>query len=180
MRIELTDGQAVTIHGWWNARNYLTWAEVLKLKGVKFSTLTSYGISDHSLFLLQPDLHAWLINSKAELSDCPAMRLWDAHPIRDFKADLADIIRLSWPPETLARMGVLYDDLLGIGLTPETMLLFNFTLVNWATVGFTRHHAQSVPPRILFRLFDMTHNEVLSALPALSKPNAETQTRFTR
>ena len=29
MRITITPGQAVTIHGWWRARQSLTWGDVL-------------------------------------------------------------------------------------------------------------------------------------------------------
>lgn len=169
MRIELTDGQAVTIHGWLKARKSLVWSDVLGNPKVDFSTLLSYGLSEQTLYQLQPDLHAWINNRKAELKDCPRMRLWEAHPVRDFKADLADIIRSVWAPEVMARMGVFYEDLLRLGLTPETMLLFNYTLVNWATVGFSRAHAQRIPARILFRLFDMTQSEVLGSLPSISR-----------
>ncbi len=121
MRISLTPGQAVSIHGWMRARQTLTWGDVLSLPGLTFQGLLSYNLAEQDLYVLQPDLQAWVRAGKATLADCPKMRPWDAHPICDFKADLADLVGMHWPHELLARMGVDYDELLGLGLTAETM-----------------------------------------------------------
>jgi hypothetical protein len=61
-------------------------------------------------------------------------------------------------------MGVVYEELLELGLTPETMNLFNYTLMMWFSVGFKRHHAEVVPPNTLFRLFGMSKMDVLACL----------------
>ena len=114
--------------------------------------------------MLQPDLQAWVRAGRAVLNDCPRMKAWDAHPIRDFKADLADMIGMHWPPEILTQMGVTYDELLELGLTPETMNLFNYTLMMWANIGFKRHHADEMPHNLLFTLFGMSKQDVLSSL----------------
>ena len=92
------------------------------------------------------------------------MRAWDAHPIRDFKADLADLVGMHWPHETLSRMGVTYEDLQGLGLTPETMNLFGYTLMMWASIGLRRSHAEAIPPNTLYRMFGMTKQDVLASL----------------
>jgi len=165
MRISLTPGQAVTIHGWWHARQTLTWGDVLTHEPLSLSKLLSFNLTEQELYVLQPDLQAWIRPGKATLSDCPRMRAWDAHPIRDFKADLADLVGAHWPHETLIRMGVTYDDLLGLGLTAETMNLFGYTLMMWASVGFRRSHAEPIPPNTLYRLFGMTKQDVLASLP---------------
>lgn len=164
MKIPLTPGQAVTIHGWWRARESLTWADVLSNESLTFGALLGFRLREQDLYLLQPDLQAWIRSGRAALPDCARMRLWDAHPIRDFKADLADLIAVRWPHEALARMGVTYDELLEIGLTAETMNLFSFTLLMWANLGFGRRHAESVPPNTLFRLFSMSKGDVLASL----------------
>jgi hypothetical protein len=164
MRITLSPGQAVTIHGWLRARQTLTWGDVLANQELEFSKLLSFNLGEQELYVLQPDLQAWVRSAKATLADCPKMRAWDAHPIRDFKADLADIVGAHWPHETLSRMGVTYDDLLGLGLTPETMNLFGYTLTMWASAGFRRSHAEVVPPNTLFRMFGMTKQDVLASL----------------
>ena len=165
MRIALTPGQAVTIHGWLRARQTLTWGDVLaNQQGLEFSKLMSFNLGEQELYVLQPDLQAWVRSGKATLVDCPKMRAWDAHPIRDFKADLADLVGAHWPHETLSRMGVTYDDLLGLGLTPETMNLFGYTLTMWASTGFRRAHAEVIPPNTLFRMFGMAKQDVLASL----------------
>jgi hypothetical protein len=164
MKISLTPGQAVTLHGWMRARQWLTWGDVLGKEGLGFSELLACNLPEQELYVLQPDLQAWVRAGKATLQDCPRMRSWDAHPIRDFKADLADMIGMHWPPETLTRMGVTYDELLELGLTAETMTLFNYTLMMWFSVGFQRRHAETVPPNTLFRLFGMSKMDVMACL----------------
>ena len=164
MRIPLTPGQAVTIHGWIRARQSLTWADVLAQESLTFAKLISFNLSEQDLYILQPDLQAWVRPGKAALADCPKMRAWDAHPIRDFKADLADLVGMHWPHEALTRMGVAFDDLLGLGLTAETMNLFGYTLMMWASLGFRRSHAETATPSTLIRLFGMTRQDVLASL----------------
>jgi hypothetical protein len=164
MRISISPGQAVTIHGWLRARQALTWADVLYVKAMTYQTLLSYNIPEQDLYILQPDLQAWIRAGRATLADCPRMRAWDAHPIRDFKADLADLVSMHWSHDTLTRMGVDYEELLGLGLTPETMNLFGFTLMMWSALGFRRTHAENMPANTLLRMFGMPKHDVLMSL----------------
>lgn len=166
MRITLTAGQAVSIHGWMRARYSLTWGDVLINEGLGFSSLLAFNLREQDLYVLQPDLQAWVRAGKAQLADCPRMRPWDAHPVRDFRADLADIVGMHWPADVMGKMGVTYDDLLQLGLTADTMTLFNYTLLMWASMGFRRQHAETVPPNTLYRLFGMTKQDVLASLRA--------------
>lgn len=165
MRIVLTPGQAILAHGWVRAREYLTWGDVLNNDKLTFSYLNqTMGISDITLHNLQPDLQSWIKNKKVQLEDCPNLSLWDAHPVNDFQADLADLIRMRWQAEQYKRMGIYYDSLQNLGLTPETMTLFSFTLMNWIQIGFTRAHCENMSESILFRLFTMTKIQILSCL----------------
>lgn len=165
MKITLTPGQAVTIHGWMRARQTLCWGDVLCTDGVDFAKLHgACKIPEASLHALQPDLHAWIKNDRAVLRDCPTMRSWAAHPTKDFKADLSEMISMNWDVATLQKMAVTYEDFLEIGLTPENMQLFNLTLVGWSALGFKRKHAETVNPAILYRLFGMPRQDVLASL----------------
>jgi len=164
MRITLTPGQAVSIHGWMGARLTLTWGDVLSKDTLTFGKLVSFNISEKSMYVLQPDLQAWIRQDRAALADCPRMRSWDAHPIKDFKADLADLVSMQWSHDVLTKMGVGYDDLLGLGLTPDTMCLFPYTLMMWSSLGFRRVHADGIPRNTLFRLFGMTREDVMTSL----------------
>ncbi len=164
MKIALTPGQAVCLHGWWHARPSLTWPDVLANDALTFARLASVNLREQDLYLLQPDLQAWIKLSRVTLADCPRMRAWDAHPIRDFKADLADLISMRWPADSLVRMGVTYAELQSLGVTAETMALFNYTLMMWASLGFQRAHAVDVPHNTLYRLFNMSKQDVLACL----------------
>jgi len=164
MKILLTPGQAVCLHGWWRARPSLTWPDVLADEALTFGRLFDVNLREQDLFLLQPDLQAWIKLSRVSLADCPRMRPWDAHPVRDFRADLADLIAMRWSADTLARMGVSYTDLQSLGVTADTMALFNFTLMMWSSLGFQRAHAVEVPHNTLYRLFNMSKQDVLACL----------------
>jgi len=100
------------------------------------------------------------------LADCPSMiEPWGAHPVRDFCADLGDIAGQLWPADLLQRMGVTYQDLVGIGLTPSSMALFsNVTLLGWAQLGLTRAEVAAIPEPVLARLFRMTKADVMRSV----------------
>ena len=165
MKIPLTPGQAVTAHGWVRARCCLTWGDVLANEGLTFRfLLNTCRLPESQLFTLQPDLEAWVKADRATLEDAPHMAAWGAHPIRDFHADLAELIRMGWPPETFKRLGVTVDDMAGVGLSPDTMMLFGFTLHGWATLGLSRAFAERIPVHTLFRLFKMPRMDVLASL----------------
>jgi hypothetical protein len=164
MRITLTAGQAVSIHGWWKPKSGLTWGDVISNEALGFTSLLAFNLTENDLYVLQPDLQAWVRTGKATLQDCPRMRRWDAHPIKDFKADLSDIIRAEWSSETMARTGLTFEELRGVGLTVEAMPLMNYTLMMWANIGFKRHHADEMPHNLLFTLFGMSKQDVLSSL----------------
>lgn len=165
MKISLTPGQAVTIHGWISARQILTWGDVLANEKINFELLHhKCNISENTLHTLQPDLELWIKNKKASLSDCPRMRSWEAHPIKHFHSDLSELIAMKWDLSTLTKMGVTYEDLVEIGLNSDNMLLFNFTLFTWSGLGMKKEHAAKMPPAALFRLFQMPRGDILNSL----------------
>jgi len=165
MKIQITAGQAVSIHGWIRARRNLTWGDILADENMMFQGLLGYNLTETQLHMLQPELEAWIKAGRAKLMDCPRLSsLWGAHPIKDFRADLADMVNMKWGSDVLMKMGVTYQDLLSLGITPETMNLFGFTLMMWSTLGFGRMDAERIPAPILFRLFNMTKQDVLACL----------------
>jgi hypothetical protein len=114
---------------------------------------------------MQPDIKAWVQANRASLSDAPSfIQIWAAHPIKDLKADLADIIGFNWKAKTMRQAGVTYADLKDAGMTHETMGLFGYTLYEWSTLGFSRADADIVPAPILGRLFCLTKMDVLRCL----------------
>jgi hypothetical protein len=165
MKIPLTAGQAVTVYSWIRPKETLTWLDILANEKLTFSFLNkNANISRELLHRLQPDIAAWVSARRVCMADAPQLATWEAHPIRDLKADLGDIIDLHWPAEKMAKMGVNYQDLLEIGMTPETMGLFQYTLFDWSTLGFDKTHAEKIPGPQLARMFNLTKQDIMKCL----------------
>jgi hypothetical protein len=64
----------------------------------------------------------------------------------------------------MARVGITYDELLTLGITPEAMPLFRFTLMMWTTIGFRREHAEKIPANQLYTLFGLSKQDTLACL----------------
>jgi len=165
MKIPLTPGQSVTIHGWSNPKETLSWTDILARPSLTFQFLVADArIPKELLHRLQPDIAAWKQAERISLSDVPLLGPWSAHPVKDLKADLSDLINLDWPAETLRKSGVTYADLLDVGLTPETMGMFGYTLLDWSHLGFCKADAERIPANHLARLFNLTRADVLRCL----------------
>ena len=62
------------------------------------------------------------------------------------------------------QMGVGMQDLVELGMTPETMALFGFTLSGWSMIGLTRAYAENIPMHTLYRVFRIARQDVLASL----------------
>lgn len=161
MKIPLTAGQSVTIHGWLAPKETLSWADVLADESLTFAFLHGHTrISKELLHRLQPDIAAWVSARRVELQDIPDLTPWGAHPIRDLKADLGDMAQLGWSAFGMRRAGVTYADLVEIGMTPVSMQLFGYTLYDWSTLGFSESDAAKLSAPDLGRLFGLTRADV--------------------
>lgn len=166
MRLKLTPGQGVFLHGWLAARLTLSWQDVLANDSLTFQRLRAANLPLAALHQLQPDVAQWITAKRAALADCPDMQaLWGGDAIRDFGADIADLMLTEWPPATLTAAGVTYDRLVELGLTPVNMVLFKqLTLLGWSQIGFVRAHAEQMSEPHLIRLFGMGKADVLRSL----------------
>jgi len=125
----------------------------------------SANIPKELLHRMQPDISAWLNAGRVRVEEAPSfISIWAAHPIRDLKADLADVASFKWGAKTMRGSSVTYSDLREAGMTHETMGLFGYTLYEWSTLGFTRADADGVPAHVLGRLFGMAKVDVLRCL----------------
>jgi hypothetical protein len=169
MKIQLTPGQAVTVHGWIKARKILMWGDVLANDALTFKFLTqTCKIPVSELQKLQPDIEAWVQNERAHLEDLPDMVVpWSTSLTQSFKTlDISDIIRMRWDAKTLQKLGVTYRDLCELGLTPDNMPMLGLSLHSWSSIGLTRNLAKSIPVGHLERIFrGMTWQGVLASLP---------------
>ena len=157
MPLRLTPGQSVFLHGWWAPSETLSWSDVVAKDAITFDRCRAAKLTLKQLHDLQPDGAAWIRHGGVTLAHAADMAdLWHVHPIRDLRADLADIIAMRPPSATLRRMGVSYDDLVAVGMSPETMVLFGYTTLGWATVGFRQHHLANFSDAQIYHLFALT------------------------
>jgi hypothetical protein len=166
MRLKLTPGQSCYLHGWLSPKPTLSWADVRGNPSLTLQHLLAAGLALDELHGLQPEVSEWVKAGRVTLADCPAMaELWGGHPVRDFKADLGDIAGFKWTAEAMLKMGLNYAELVDIGLTPASMIVFtHVTLHGWSQLGFTRADAAQVPEPVLIALFCMPKQEVLRSL----------------
>ena len=161
MKIPLTAGQSVTIHGWMNPKPTLSWGDVLANERLSFTFLNAQvNIPSVLLHRLQPDIGAWVSAKRVDLLDVLMLAPWGAHPMRDLKADLGDLVHTGWRAHVLRGLGVTYTDLVEAGMTPESMILFGYTLYDWSTLGFSESDAASFSAPVLGRLFGLTRADV--------------------
>jgi hypothetical protein len=71
---------------------------------------------------------------------------------------------MRWQADVYKQMGVTYDNFIELGLTPETMLLFGFTLTNWELLGFSKKHCQHVNDAVLYKLFNLSKPQLMAVL----------------
>ena len=165
MRLRLTAGQACFIHGWLRAKRTLSWHDVAACERMTLQHLLAASIPVAQLHQLQPDAGAWIRAGRVTLADCPAMQPWAPHPIRDFHADLVDIVEAKWSADVMHSVGLTYRDLVEIGLTFHNMSFFShITLLGWAQLGLTRADVTFVPEYTLARLFCLNKMEVMRSL----------------
>ena len=164
--IPLTPGQSVTIHGWMRPKPSLSWMDVLANEGLTMEYLHCHTkIPKELLHRMQPDIQAWVKAKRAKLSEAPSfIHIWAAHPVKDLKADLGDIVDFQWDAKTMRQAGMGYGDLKEVGMTYEMMGVFKYTLYEWSTLGFSRADAEGVDAPTLTRLFCLTKQDVLRCL----------------
>ena len=166
MRLKLTPGQSCYLHGWLSPKLTLCWADIRKTPAMSLENLLSAGLDLDDLHKLQPDVTEWVKAGRVTIADCPLMAdLWGAHPVRDFKADLGDVAGFRWSADVMLRAGLTYAELVELGLTPASMVVFaHITLHGWAQLGMTRADAAKIPEAALVSLFGLPKQEVLRSL----------------
>ena len=165
MRLRLTAGQGVYLHGIMAPKRSLSWHDVLANDTLTLSRLIAANLPLASLHQLQPDTAAWIRARRVTLADCPRMAPWAAHPTRDFGADLGEIADIKWSVDTMVAMGLTYTDLQEVGLCVSNMPLFSHVrLLGWAQLGLCRSHVADVPEPALVRLFGLSKHDVMRSL----------------
>jgi hypothetical protein len=161
--LPLTPGQAVWLHGWGAPRPVLRWCDVVDTENITFAQCRAVNLSLRQLHTLQPDAAEWVSHGGVTLCDAADMcELWTVDVLRDFRADLADVLSLRCGADTLCRMGVTHEGLARVGMTPETMRMFGFTARGWAALGFRREHLDALSDAHIHMVFALTRQEAES------------------
>jgi hypothetical protein len=165
MRLRLTAGQSVFLHGLMAPKRTLSWEDVLANDAFTLPRLLAANLSLVALHQLQPDPAAWVRAKRVSLPDCPLMAPWGAHPTRDFGADLGDIADAKWSVDTMLAMGLTYADLEDVGLCLSNLRLFtHVSFLGWAQLGLSRAHVADAPEHALVRLFGLSKFDVIRSL----------------
>jgi hypothetical protein len=165
--VELTPPQIVTLFGWFNLKPFITWEDIKKNSKITFHALRTAGLTPTQLHTIQPDIREWKEHGSITLHDCVTMTEWPAHPIHTMKADLADIISMRWSPEQMISLGITVDELIEIGMIPDLMTMFVFSLSSWVTIGLTRNHVNDMTDNQILRIFRMSRVQVNCGLPKI-------------
>jgi len=133
--MQLTARQATLLHGWMNARPFLTWADV-RAKGLLLPRLAELGLRARDLAAMQPDPKEWAAHAGAEPCHARFMLAWPANPLADLGADLADVIALKPSAVELRGMGVTHAQLVAAGMVEERFeRMFRFSDDEWGMLG---------------------------------------------
>ena len=166
MSISLTPGQACYIHGWFHAKDSLTWNDIVQNPNITLGSLLDAKITLPQMHFLQGDLKKWTEHRKISKSEIHhTIGLWETDFIETFKLDIGDICSLRFCPDQLLQMSIDFHRLQEMGLTGENMSLFrHITLKGWYDLGMTRSAAQDYSDAQLYRCFKMRKIDVLNSL----------------
>jgi hypothetical protein len=163
--ITLTPGQAVMLYSWTRPMLTLRWSDIVANEHITWDLLKRVGLTSSQLYSIQPDGKQWVLHAQINLGHLRDMLpTWKIHPIKDMSADLADIISMKWPSETMRALGITFDDLIQVGLNPANMTLFGFTLMSWMTVEMYSRHVEEMSDVQVHHVFGMTKQAALSCL----------------
>lgn len=132
--MHLTARQATLLHGWWQARQFLTWDDVLSKK-LTLGRLMGVGCRARDVMTMQPNPQEWAKHAGATVEHARYMKHWPAHPLRDLGADLADMLAQKFTPAELLEMGVTHADLVLAGMTARFESMFKFAPGEWELLG---------------------------------------------
>ena len=176
--IALSSSHAVKIHGWTCPSRRLTWQTVRSRSDLSFHTLYTVlsdgrtsGVSVDgtraldSLYTLQPNIMEWINAKKVALVDYEAMhRRWIVNPLTDFggRVRIGEVLQAGFSHEAMLGCQLSVDSLFSVGMTPDTMALFHFSLDGWIRLGLRREHVDGMSAAQTENVFGLT-KQVLEA-----------------
>lgn len=136
MFIRLSPAQSTRVHGWGDRlKTTLTWRDIEDREDIDFDLLLGADVDPKELKRMNPEVRLWVQHAGCGAQHAKDMLAWPAHPLLDLGGDLSDIIALRATGKQLKTMGVTYQQLRDVGLTPETMRLMNVNFQGWIDMG---------------------------------------------
>lgn len=163
--IRLSPAQSTGIHGWGSKlKTTLSWRDIEDNEHIDMDLLIRMAVQPKELHRLNPAIPPWITHAGARAEHAKEMLPWGAHPIRDLNGDLSDVIALKATSKQLKAMGVRYEDLREVGMTPETMRLIGLSFQGWVELDMTLEDTvQHFTDAQLAKAFLMTRTNVLSS-----------------
>ena len=121
-----------------------------------------------TLFLLQPSIMEWIDSRKVALVDYELMhRRGLVNPVTDLGGDrgrIGELLQASLSHEAMVGCHLSVDTLLRVGMTPEIMGLFHFSLEQWMRLGLERRHIDAMTAAQVEGVFRLTKNVLEASL----------------
>ena len=164
MGIELTPYQAIKIHGWLRPRMSLRWTDVMERPDLTLNRLLELELTTEQLYALQPLVDMWVQHGDVGIHHVEVMSKWPLKPLLHLRCDLADIMNMKWSAETMKKAGITFSELCGLGMTPQTMTIFGYTLIGWISLGMRSIHIEPWDDQMCIQVFGLKKSDILRCL----------------
>ena len=141
--MHITPRVSIQIFGWFNQpHTVLMWADVMALNLTWRKLRDEHEFTPQQLHTLQTDKQQWIHRGGLRLADLPEMLMFPVNPLTDMLADIGELCTMQWDQETLAAMGVSYEQMERLGMTPKIMGFFRFPLSGWVALSLRSEHVR--------------------------------------
>jgi hypothetical protein len=130
------------------------------------------------LYTLQPSVLEWINAGKVVMNDYNIMHLigkWRLDPINDFSSKMmmmkssgaegggdgvkiGEILQANLKASTLSSCGIDVDRMISLGMTPNIMALFRYSLQEWKGLSIKRKHIDSLSNYQSLSIFGLNKN----------------------
>ena len=142
--MHITPRASIMIFGWWDQpHSVLTWNDVKALNLTWRKLREDFDFTPTQLSTLQTDKQEWIHRGGLRLSDLPEMSMFPVNPLSDMRVDIGELCTQQWDHETLASMGVCYEQMQTYGMTPAIMCFFRFPHSGWVALHLKSSHVHA-------------------------------------
>ena len=161
--MEISPLQSIRIFGFWQSqpRQFIKWKDILEHNLTWKHLRNAIGLQASDLKALQPDKDEWIRRGGVTLFDLPDMKVFPVNPFTDLKADLAEVWAMRWSADTMAEIGITYEQMLSRGLSADIMARLQMPLSSWQALQMKTEHLEKLSDGDVQRIFHLPRAEVL-------------------